>query len=155
MLKEPLVALSDLVLQRLSETRPVVLEGAINATGIILHTGLGRAPLAVAAVTAMSEVAGGYAPVELNLATGERGRRSDLIRARGMMQWPDGTRTPRYRFVHETFRRVAYRRIDPARRERIHAALGARLETALGGGERMGPGLCRPHDVNQSSFRRL
>lgn len=52
-----------------SALRPV-----INATGILLHTGLGRAPLAKEAVQAMGEVAE-YASVELDLTTGERSQR--------------------------------------------------------------------------------
>lgn len=52
---------------------------AINATGILLHTGLGRAPLAEAAVDALADVAGGYAPVELDLETGGRGRRRHIV----------------------------------------------------------------------------
>lgn len=51
------------------------LRPVINATGILLHTGLGRAPLAGEAIQAMSEVAAGYASVEVNLATGERSQR--------------------------------------------------------------------------------
>ncbi len=51
------------------------LRPVINATGILLHTGLGRAPLAGEAIQAMSEVAAGYASVEVDLATGERSQR--------------------------------------------------------------------------------
>ncbi len=61
------------------ELRPL-LAPVINATGIILHTGLGRAPLARAAVDAMAAVAAGYAPVELDMETGRRGRRADVVR---------------------------------------------------------------------------
>ena len=61
------------------EQRPP-LARAINATGIILHTGLGRAPLAEEAVAAMADVAAHYAPVELDLETGERGQRADIVR---------------------------------------------------------------------------
>ena len=50
--------------------RPVV-----NATGILLHTGLGRAPLAAEAVQAMSEIGGGYASLEVDLESGERSQR--------------------------------------------------------------------------------
>jgi L-seryl-tRNA(Ser) seleniumtransferase len=46
----------------------------INATGVIVHTNLGRAPLSRAAVEAMT-VAAGATDVELDLATGRRGRR--------------------------------------------------------------------------------
>lgn len=53
---------------------------AINGTGIIIHTGLGRAPLAAAAARAMHDVGLGYAAIELDLASGERGRRSSIVR---------------------------------------------------------------------------
>ncbi|MFM8252806.1 MAG: L-seryl-tRNA(Sec) selenium transferase [Planctomycetota bacterium] len=56
------------------EHRPT-LRPVINATGILLHTGLGRAPLADEAVTAVQEIARGYASVELDLETGERSQR--------------------------------------------------------------------------------
>ena len=47
----------------------------INASGVILHTNLGRAPLAAPAVDRVSEIARGYATLEYDLARGERGRR--------------------------------------------------------------------------------
>lgn len=50
------------------------LRPVINATGILLHTGLGRAPLAKEAVQALTEAAG-YASVEVDLASGERSQR--------------------------------------------------------------------------------
>ena len=50
------------------------LRPVINATGILLHTGLGRAPLAKEAVQAIADVSA-YASVELDLATGERSHR--------------------------------------------------------------------------------
>ncbi|MEW6356912.1 MAG: L-seryl-tRNA(Sec) selenium transferase [Planctomycetota bacterium] len=51
----------------------------INATGIIVHTGLGRAPLSDAAVEAIARTAGGYLALELDLETGERGSRQRQI----------------------------------------------------------------------------
>jgi L-seryl-tRNA(Ser) seleniumtransferase len=51
------------------------LRPVINATGVILHTNLGRAPLAVAALEAVATVASGYANLEYDLAAGERGSR--------------------------------------------------------------------------------
>lgn len=50
----------------------------INATGILLHTGLGRAPLSAAAVTAATE-AGRYAIVEVSPETGERDFREESV----------------------------------------------------------------------------
>jgi L-seryl-tRNA(Ser) seleniumtransferase len=50
----------------------------INATGVILHTNLGRAPLSADARAAMAEAAG-YWSVELSLASGERGSRTDIV----------------------------------------------------------------------------
>lgn len=47
---------------------------AVNATGVVLHTGLGRAPMARAAVEAAAEAAG-YALLEIDRASGERGQR--------------------------------------------------------------------------------
>lgn len=47
----------------------------INATGVILHTNLGRAPLSPAATQAMLDVAAGYTNLELDLADGRRGSR--------------------------------------------------------------------------------
>jgi L-seryl-tRNA(Ser) seleniumtransferase len=54
------------------------LRRVINASGVILHTNLGRAPLSRAAVEALS-VAGGYSNLELDLDTGRRGERAALI----------------------------------------------------------------------------
>ena len=51
------------------------LRRVINATGVIIHTNLGRAPLADAAQAALSVAAEGYGNLELDLETGERGSR--------------------------------------------------------------------------------
>jgi L-seryl-tRNA(Ser) seleniumtransferase len=47
----------------------------INATGVVLHTNLGRAPLADAAIRAIEEIAGGFSNLEYDIETGERGSR--------------------------------------------------------------------------------
>src|SRR2546423_15494850 len=47
----------------------------INATGVILHTNLGRAPLAESALDHLRETAGVYSNLEFDLETGERGKR--------------------------------------------------------------------------------
>ena len=57
------------------------LRRAINATGVVLHTNLGRAPLATAALERVREVAAGYSNLEYDLATGSRGSRQDHLAA--------------------------------------------------------------------------
>ena len=57
------------------------LRGAVNATGIVLHTGLGRARLADAAVEALADVAHGHSVLELDAETGRRGARGNHVRA--------------------------------------------------------------------------
>ena len=70
-----LAARSLLILQHeRASVRPV-----INATGVLLHTGLGRAPLAFEAIEAIEAVARGYCSLELDLEDGERGRRTSGI----------------------------------------------------------------------------
>jgi L-seryl-tRNA(Ser) seleniumtransferase len=51
------------------------LKPVINATGVVLHTNLGRAPLAESAIRRIGEVAGRYTNLEFDVAAGERGKR--------------------------------------------------------------------------------
>ena len=57
-----------------TEEKPY-LRPVINGTGIILHTGLGRAPLAKSAIESVQRISEGYASVEVDVRTGERGQR--------------------------------------------------------------------------------
>jgi L-seryl-tRNA(Ser) seleniumtransferase len=60
---------------RLGDVFRPSLEPVINASGVILHTNLGRAPLAASAIARVSEIARGYSSLEYNLERGSRGRR--------------------------------------------------------------------------------
>lgn len=64
-------------------TRPS-LAPVVNATGVILHTNLGRAPLSQSAIEAMNAVAANYSNLEFDLATGKRGSR--LVHAESVLQ---------------------------------------------------------------------
>jgi len=74
-LKTRLEDLPQLIEQRLEQSLSHSLRPVINATGVILHTNLGRAPLSRAALEHAAEIAQGYSNLEFDLATGERGKR--------------------------------------------------------------------------------
>jgi len=61
-------------------TRPA-LRSVLNASGVLLHTNLGRAPLSAAAVARLAETVAGYSNLEMDLTSGERGSRMDAVRA--------------------------------------------------------------------------
>ena len=63
--------------ERLRVSATPSLRSVINGTGVILHTNLGRAPLADSALDAMASVARGYANLEYDLEAGSRGSRYD------------------------------------------------------------------------------
>ena len=64
-------------------TKPT-LQPVINATGVILHTNLGRAPLSKATIASMTEAALNYSNLEFDLGTGKRGSR--LLHAESVLQ---------------------------------------------------------------------
>jgi L-seryl-tRNA(Ser) seleniumtransferase len=59
----------------LEDTQRASLRPVLNATGVVLHTNLGRAPLADAALAAIARVAAGYTNLEYEIDSGERGSR--------------------------------------------------------------------------------
>ena len=61
--------------RRAAEGSRASLRPVLNATGVIVHTNLGRAPLATAAVRAAAEAGAGYSTLEYDLASGGRGSR--------------------------------------------------------------------------------
>jgi L-seryl-tRNA(Ser) seleniumtransferase len=67
--------LRDAVAERAARLARGSLRPVVNATGVILHTNLGRAPLAPAAARAVTRIGVGYSNLELDLERGERGSR--------------------------------------------------------------------------------
>ena len=59
----------------LQKEAELTLKSVINATGVILHTNLGRTPLSESALEAIREIAGGYSSLEYDLNKGKRGKR--------------------------------------------------------------------------------
>jgi len=68
-------ALAERAVRRAARSARPRLGRVLNATGVVLHTNLGRAPLAGPARTAVASVAAGYCSLEYDLATGRRGDR--------------------------------------------------------------------------------
>jgi L-seryl-tRNA(Ser) seleniumtransferase len=71
--------LAALMLGELEGARRPSLRRVLNATGVIVHTNLGRAPLATEALARVHEVARGYSNLELDLDDGTRGSRQDHL----------------------------------------------------------------------------
>jgi L-seryl-tRNA(Ser) seleniumtransferase len=70
-----LSGLDHAVERRLRQALSYSLRTVINATGVILHTNLGRAPLAASALEHIRETVGGYSNLEFDIEAGERGKR--------------------------------------------------------------------------------
>jgi L-seryl-tRNA(Ser) seleniumtransferase len=71
--------LRALLESELASARAPHLRRVINATGVIVHTNLGRAPLAAAAIERIRDVAAGYSNLEYDLAAGGRGSRQEHV----------------------------------------------------------------------------
>src|SRR2546427_10312678 len=65
--------------EELGAARAFRLRRVLNATGVLIHTNLGRAPLAEAAIERLRQTAAGYSNLEYDLAAGERGSRQDHL----------------------------------------------------------------------------
>jgi L-seryl-tRNA(Ser) seleniumtransferase len=70
-----LQGLSTAIEKQVAQSLSYSLRPVINATGVILHTNLGRAPLAASAQQHIGETAAGYSNLEFDVETGERGKR--------------------------------------------------------------------------------
>jgi L-seryl-tRNA(Ser) seleniumtransferase len=71
----PSEAIEEALLARLAEAARGSLRPVVNATGVVVHTNLGRAPLSDETIAAMRRAAEGYTNLEFDLAAGERGDR--------------------------------------------------------------------------------
>jgi len=71
----PPEAIEEALLARLADTARGSLRPVVNATGVVVHTNLGRAPLSEDAIAAMRRAAAGYTNLEYDLEAGERGDR--------------------------------------------------------------------------------
>jgi L-seryl-tRNA(Ser) seleniumtransferase len=71
----PEVEIASRLVDRLATAARGSLRRVVNATGVVVHTNLGRAPLSDEAIAAMAEVAAGYSNLEYDLAAGRRGDR--------------------------------------------------------------------------------
>ena len=76
---ESFPALLARVRAALDDLRRARLQSVINGTGIIVHTNLGRAPLAPEAMKLLSDIAMGYTNLEYDLASGDRGHRGAYL----------------------------------------------------------------------------
>jgi L-seryl-tRNA(Ser) seleniumtransferase len=72
-------AIVDRVAARIEADLAAPLHALINATGVILHTNLGRAPLAPEAIAAMAAVSSGYSNLEFDITSGARGSRHGIL----------------------------------------------------------------------------
>ena len=86
-LREALGSLVGQLRERLRLATEPSLIPLINATGVVIHTNLGRAPLSPAAARRVSELAASYSNLELDLAGGERGNREIHAEARLRTIW--------------------------------------------------------------------
>jgi predicted ATPase len=105
-------------IERLSEEEQRVLEGAsvvgMNCSAVAIGSGLD------ADVVRIEEICDGLA------------RRSHFLLPAYLAVLPDGTITPRYRFIHSTYLDVLYGRIAPTKRSQIHGRIGSCGEALYG-----------------------
>jgi L-seryl-tRNA(Ser) seleniumtransferase len=71
--------LAERLAVELAESRRPALRRVLNATGVVLHTNLGRSPLAEAALERVREVGRGYSNLEYDVTAGARGSRQDHV----------------------------------------------------------------------------
>src|SRR5579863_607315 len=91
-----LSGLEDAVTLRVRQALRHSLRSVVNATGVVLHTNLGRAPIAASALEYIRETAGAYSNLEFDIETGERGKRDVHVDRlfRKLLDEHEGTAAP-------------------------------------------------------------
>ena len=128
---------------RLARWTEPTLVPVINATGVVIHTNLGRAPLSAAAQTAMETAARGYSNLEYDIAKGRRGSRS--VHAEALLQRLTGAEAALV--VNNNAAAVLLALTALARRRRVVIARSQLVE--IGGGFRV------PDVMRQSNAKLL
>ena len=122
-----LAGLPAAVERQLRQSLRYSLRPVINATGVILHTNLGRAPLVAAALDHMRETAPAYSNLEFDLATGERGKRDIHVDRLFQQLLAEGVSADRTETARVETERVETERVgtgdSPVQAERSSAAI--------------------------------
>jgi len=74
----------------------------------------------------------GWAEEETELRCAALARQGTFIRDSGVLEWPGGGLSSRFRFIHVLYREVVYGRVPAGRRSRLHRVIGMELEKAYG-----------------------
>ncbi|MBI3798745.1 MAG: AAA family ATPase, partial [Deltaproteobacteria bacterium] len=115
---ESLQQMIEKQIERLSPAEKRVLEGA---------------SVAGAEFSAAAVAAGAGIEVEaVEEHCGELARHEQFLRARGTAEWPDGTVTARYGFLHALYQDVLYGQLTARQQQRLHQQIGERVEQAYG-----------------------
>ena len=146
-------SVADEALAQLPATA-TTLRPVVNATGVVVHTNLGRAPLSAAAVAAIG-VAAGYVDIELDLATGRRSGRAPGTRAAMLAAVPAAedafaVNNGAAALVLATTAMAAGREVVVSRGELVEIGAGFRLPDLI---ESAGARLCEVGTTNRTSAR--
>jgi len=116
---ESLRQMIELQIERLSEAESRALQAA-SVTGVSFFA-------AISATAASMDVE------EFENVCEGLTRRHYIVRSAGSQEFPDGTISDRYEFVHALYREVLYRQQSPRRRAKLHLQVGERIESLYAG----------------------
>lgn len=122
-----------------------------NERQLLAAAALAGTPFAAAAVAHALEASA----ETIESHYGRLARQGRIVRNTGDARWPDGTITATFEFRHELYREALYAGVSPARRARLHRALGERLEQAFGDAPSSAAGeiadhFARAHEVGRA-----